>query len=435
VVKHLIILSLLCKMTLGFPTNLAGQNWTQWESGNSSFEIQSLFVDDVSGVLYMGGVGNGVYRVSEWTGSEWNELGSDLPGQVFKMVRFENELCISSGLYVMRWNGSEWDIIAESTNPITDIEVYAGELYASTYNGVLEKWNGLIWQPANPTWYFSTPKGLKMYDNELYVAGSFISEFGSNIIRWNGLEWLGLDSGIEELYLPEFGSVMVEFAVYNDELYVSSNFREYDENPDNYIARWDGTNWHPVGGGLDYVSSGMVEFNDGLYVVGGFEHAGGVMVPGIAKWDGTQWCNLGSTFNGGFSAIAVYNNQLIIGGSFTAIDGNAINRIAKWVGEDYVAECGTLSSIKDVVEPNTAELTIHPNPTTATTTLTWQSQTHGNYQLLMYDVHGRAVVQQSGTATTGKNTQTIDMGAFAKGIYFGRLLVGEEVRGFKVVRE
>ena len=87
------------------------------------------------------------------------------------------------------------------------------------------------------------------------------------------------------------------------------------------------------------------------------------------------------------------------------------------------------------------ELSIYPNPTTSTTTLTWQGQNHGNYQLHLYDVHGKLLLRE--TLPSAQGSKQIDLSAYAKGIYFGRLLMGEKDRpfgsaqgkSFKVVRE
>lgn len=75
----------------------------------------------------------------------------------------------------------------------------------------------------------------------------------------------------------------------------------------------------------------------------------------------------------------------------------------------------------------------YPNPTTSTTTLTWQGQTHGNFQLSLYDVHGRLLLNE--TLPTAQGSKQLDMSTYAKGIYFGRLLFGDEMKAFKLVKE
>src|SRR5690349_23173109 len=67
----------------------------------------------------------------------------------------------------------------------------------------------------------------------------------------------------------------------------------------NHLARWDGTNWLPLGSGVVGASNVLVKVlrTDGtnLYVGGTFTNAGGAAAINLAKWDGTNW----SGFNGG----------------------------------------------------------------------------------------------------------------------------------------
>jgi hypothetical protein len=100
------------------------------------------------------------------------------------------------------------------------------------------------------------------------------------------------------------------------------------------LAKWDGTNWSAVGGGVAFVDSFFVScetvralvFRDGkLYVGGYFNIVGGEYiedaVANIASWDGTNWC----TYNGGVGnsaqssvdAIALSGTNLYVGGRFS----------------------------------------------------------------------------------------------------------------------
>ena len=74
----------------------------------------------------------------------------------------------------------------------------------------------------------------------------------------------------------------------------------------NYVAKWDGSSWAPLGSGVSGTSSSvsaLTVFDDGggpaLYAGGRFTSAGGVAANRIAKWDGSSWSALGSGMNGG----------------------------------------------------------------------------------------------------------------------------------------
>jgi hypothetical protein len=70
-----------------------------------------------------------------------------------------------------------------------------------------------------------------------------------------------------------------------------------------------------------------------LYAGGNFTTAGGVVANYIARWDGVQWHPVGSGMNGSVSVLAVGpDGSLYAGGAFTTVGGVAANRIARWDG-------------------------------------------------------------------------------------------------------
>jgi hypothetical protein len=90
----------------------------------------------------------------------------------------------------------------------------------------------------------------------------------------------------------------------------------------------------------------MAVFDDGsgkaLYVGGQFTSAGGLAVGRIARWDGTAWSGLDGGVSGGpggipaVDALAVFNDgvqeSLFVGGSFTQVGDVLANDIATWRG-------------------------------------------------------------------------------------------------------
>ncbi len=56
----------------------------------------------------------------------------------------------------------------------------------------------------------------------------------------------------------------------------------------NRIAKWDGTQWAPLGSGMDSYVSTLIGFDDGtgpaLYAGGSFQRAGDIRCNGIAAW-------------------------------------------------------------------------------------------------------------------------------------------------------
>src|SRR5579859_7292355 len=74
-------------------------------------------------------------------------------------------------------------------------------------------------------------------------------------------------------------------------LYAGGFFTMAGGLPANYVAKWDGTTWTPLGSGMSNIVQTFAVFDDGtgaaLYAGGFFKTAGGVAANSVAKWDGT----------------------------------------------------------------------------------------------------------------------------------------------------
>lgn len=173
-------------------------------------------------------------------------------------------------------------------------------------------------------------EALTEFNGELIVAGSF-SQAGGNVVnaiaRWDGSNWYPLGSGVNGFIL--------DLAVYNNELIVGGTFSTAGGVPANNIAKWDGANWSAIGN-TNGVVGGLTVWNGSLVAGGGFSQVGGVSTGNVAKWDGTTWSGFGIT-GGNLSVhcLANYLGELYAGGTFTAIDGVSANRIARWDGTQW----------------------------------------------------------------------------------------------------
>src|SRR5207249_3332646 len=139
-----------------------------------------------------------------------------------------------------------------------------------------------------------------------YAAGVFATAGGasaSNIARWNGMTWSPLGSGTD-------GQVNA-LAVLDDDgdgpnppaMYVAGLFTIAGGVTVNRVARWDGTAWSAVSGGMNGEVATLFVFDPDaegslpakLYAGGNFTLAGGVSTPNrVAAWDGTMWSTVGS---------------------------------------------------------------------------------------------------------------------------------------------
>jgi hypothetical protein len=72
-----------------------------------------------------------------------------------------------------------------------------------------------------------------------------------------------------------------------------------------YIAKWDGSSWPLVPGGINGTVLSLAVSGSDVYAGGWFTTAGGNVVNYIAKWDGSSWSALGSGMSGIVFALAV----------------------------------------------------------------------------------------------------------------------------------
>ena len=141
----------------------------------------------------------------------------------------------------------------------------------------------------------------------------------------------------------EGGEVTAVAVADNGDIYIAGRFTEAGNVKANYIARWDGAQFHPLGNGLDGAPDAIAVDGNNLYAVGGFASAGNVSANGIAFWNGTEWSAVGTGDGatdkyggrGWLRAAAVYNGSLIIGGQFVKVDGVDANNIAAWNGANW----------------------------------------------------------------------------------------------------
>lgn len=170
--------------------------------------------------------------------------------------------------------------------------------------------------------------------------------------------------------------MVLDLAVFDDgggpALYAAGIFHFAGGVAARNVAKWDGTNWTPLGSGTSALVSALAVFDDGrgggpaLYAGGSFTAAGGVQVGSIAKWNGSSWSRIGSGIFGQSAvyALTVFDDggsgrpALIAGGYFTSAGGVAARSIAKWDGMQW----GPLGSGVGEISPFVDALTAIDDP-------------------------------------------------------------------------
>jgi hypothetical protein len=248
-------------------------------------------------------------------------------------------------------SGQVYMAVAREVSPVPDAITDAGVLKLTEIcDG---EWaQGLFPLPATDSYI----RVVSLLDDgtgpALYAGGSFAKAgliSASGIARWDGEQWSTIGGGV-------YGQVYA-ITVFDDDgtgpnapaLYAAGGSLSPlpGSFPDNYILRWNGTQWQPVGAMLNGQVNVLATFDSGLgprlYAAGLFTSIGGTSANRIAEWTGTQWVGLGTGLNNTATALAVFDEDatgsgpaaLFAGGTFTTAGGVSANHVAKWDGVQW----------------------------------------------------------------------------------------------------
>jgi hypothetical protein len=190
--------------------------------------------------------------------------------------------------------------------------------------------------------------------NALYVGGGFTGGFdvpANNVLCRRGQVWSALGTGVQS-------GLVYAIADYDDgtgpALYVAGSFTSAGGAASTRgIAKWDGSAWSSVGGGVDDATNFSVRalcvYDDGggpqLYTTGLFASIGGVQCYGTARWNGATWSALGVGIgakliapNIGYS-LQVYDDgtgeSLFVGGLFDHAGPVTTGSLARWNAQGW----------------------------------------------------------------------------------------------------
>jgi hypothetical protein len=183
---------------------------------------------------------------------------------------------------------------------------------------------------------------ITRFQNKIYFAGgiSYVSgQLTCCMAVWNGTGW---DPPMAQL--PN--GLIRQLLVYNNTLYACGDFTKFGTTTCNYIAKFDGFSWQPVGDFSNYLKTStppaqvnsLEVYNNELYVGGGFSDTTNVP-KNIAKFNGTKWVNVGTGIQqGGFNFVSCmqsFNTKLYIGGRFGKTAQIPGEGLVYWDGLNY----------------------------------------------------------------------------------------------------
>ncbi len=323
---------------------IARWDGSQWHDvgGGMNHYVYDLLVYD--GKLIAGGVfdtvnGEPMGHVAAWDGVSWTPLGAGInrrPG-ITDMIIYDSDLIVA-GIFdsagsvatpnMAKWNGTSWEAFGPDGGfGFRAMTVFRGDLILSNApDGGFSRWDGSTWTtipvPMNRNIYC-----LDVYDDQLIAGGFFVTageDTVNHIIAWDGTNWSALDGGVGPEYAKGSNVSVQSLYNYQNDLIVGGNFTLAGGDTANFIARWDGVSWHPIGGGMggddyeDHWVTALTEYGGDLVAGGFFTTAEGLIVNRIAAWDGDTWRPLTAREGMPF-AIEIDNNQAVIPGATVSV--------------------------------------------------------------------------------------------------------------------
>ena len=171
-------------------------------------------------------------------------------------------------------------------------------------------------------------------EDVLYLGGAFgwinDSILSPGVVKWTGTEFEPLGCGLglswcDTTWGHQLGMAnpVATLAIWNGDLYAGGGF-SFTMNGEtfNRVAKWDGTEWHPAGDGMDHIVYSLKSYPDALYAAGWFFTADGDSCGGIAKWDGTAWTQVLDMLDLSNDPGANYVQDLEISGDSIYLGGN-----------------------------------------------------------------------------------------------------------------
>jgi hypothetical protein len=295
------------------------------------------------------------YGMLEWSGSSW--IGRSSDRRLSDAVVLDDDgdgtpSLIASVLYtstpgvspLVRWTPSGWAPLTSGyTLSFADSSGFAPlETHDSDGDGTMElfarvnvsqsgvsiasgmaRWNGTVWASASGSGT-SGPLGASSVlalcavdidrngSRELVAVRSPNASAGGTqqVVAYDGASWQpvggtflnGSSSSGSSAYLTHASAVDFGDGA-GPSLVVSGQFDRVGATPVANIARWDGSGWGELGGGLarrEYTVLAVSHDLDGdsapeLVAFGGFNRAGGAPVSRAATFDGSSWSPVGTT--------------------------------------------------------------------------------------------------------------------------------------------
>lgn len=444
--------ALLC-MVLWANDRANAQDWALIGLRNYFLEVKQVYADTEHNDLYVVGAtsylpdtGISFYRLHD---QQWDTLGL-FDQDLYSTIVWHDTLIVTGAFFsvngesiehIAYWAQDHWAPYGSlSTGGIHHLKVLNGELYAlgsglGTIDG--QPWHGIAkrvgnhWQPL-PLMAGLSDVGIEdiaFFNGHLIAAGNihFVGNPYRDIMMLNDdSTW----SPVGPQGLLGFAAYVSSCIVYQGDLYACGGISVLDGNAGEGIMRWDGNQWHDVGGGIRYSMDSfgitctvthMQEHNGLLFVSSGCSYAGGVPAGGMATWDGTHWCGLGDPIPIGCMTFDFLNDTLYANAIYW--QPNVQNTVVKYMRSDYADTCSVPTGVE--------ELQREPKPFAAwldgSGQLMLSGLPNGGNCVTIHDSSGRELARKSIVVSSNRASILWPPGLSA-GCYIARSSTGQSIK-------
>jgi hypothetical protein len=228
--------------------------------------------------------------------------------------------------YIYEWNGAQWEQLPDAFvsnvgppqttrmatfDPDGDGPGLPQLVVVGLFNHVggapannVAAYDGHEWHALGTGITSTNPQAVFAWDRNgdghevVIVAGGFTSAGGvpaRGVAVWDGSAWSALGSGFGTS--GGFQEHPSDFCVFDGDLYATGYFRVRDGGPGEGIARWNGTDWEPVGAGLGLgggLCAAVLPGDDArgptMCIGGNFQTAGGLASAYFARYGTIDCC-------------------------------------------------------------------------------------------------------------------------------------------------